>query len=69
MITSRAIDSRVSVNPIDDEDTESPNIEVIARVKLFAVCIAELTSIPLDFHAKIPIRSPEITIEMFPKLL
>lgn len=59
----------VSVNPTVDEVTVSPNITVIAKIKLFAVCIAELTSIPLDFHAKIHIRSPEITIEMFPKLL
>ena len=47
----------------------SPNITVIANTRLFTVCSAAPTSIPLVFHAKNPMTRPETNTSKIPGLL
>lgn len=47
----------------------SPNIAMVALIKLFTVCHAELTSIPFVFKVKIPKMSPDTNTSINPKLL
>ena len=65
----KTIDITTSLNVGDEVADISPNIMNKLMEKLFAVCMAELTSIPFVFHVKNPKIMPETNISMSPKLL
>ena len=66
---SKITDIIKSFNFTVEDVAAIPNIENKETEKLFAVCIAELTSIPFVFHAINPKIQPEIKISIRPILL
>ena len=68
-IISKAITPRTLDNCGLEVDVWSPSMTSKPTEKLFAVCMAELTSIPFVFQAKNPQIRPETSISMNPALL
>lgn len=66
---SKTIDMTTSLNCGGEVADLSPNMMNNEMEKLFAVCMAELTSIPFVFHVKNPKIRPETNTSTSPKLL
>ena len=68
-IISKMMDMTTSLNRGVEVVDLSPNMTNKLIAKLFAVCMAELTSIPFVFQVKNPKTMPETNISTSPKEL